>query len=122
MFEWEENKTGSKKIKESPMHSRKTNILKKNKKDIRVLCVTDQDHLKKIVRKNLGKLFDLSIVSSGEKGMAMATAKRPHLVLMDLGMHRLSGVDTARMIKHTLPKTDIIMLTMYQCDSCPTGI
>ena len=103
------------------MPAKKTNV-SKSQKNIRVLCVTDQNHLKKIVSKNLSKFFDLSFASSGETGIVRATKEKPHLVLMDLGMHRLSGIDTARTIKQALPKTDIIMLTMYQCNSCPTGL
>ncbi len=103
------------------MRTKKPNI-SKNKKNIRVLCVTDQDHLQKIVHKHLGRLFDVSFASSGETGIMRATEKKPHLVLMDIGMHHLSGIDTARTIRQAMPKTDIIMLTMYQCDSCPTGI
>ncbi len=91
-------------------------------KNIRVLCVTDQIELKKLIRKNLGKVFDLTLASSGEKGIGMVAEKKPDLVLMDMCMHRLSGIDTARMIKQASPSTPIVMMTMYQCDSSPTGI
>lgn len=104
------------------MRSKKINTVKQKQKNTRVLCVTDQDYLKKIVRKHLGGFFDLSIASSGEDGIVMANEKKPHLILMDMGMHSLSGKVTARAIKQAMPQTDIIMLTMYQCDSCPTGI
>lgn len=92
------------------------------KKRVRMLCVTDQKELRDLVHQQFGKFFDLSEASSGEDGISLALQKRPHVVLMDLGMHSLSGVDAARSIKHELPNAKIIMLTMYQCDSCPTGI
>ena len=94
----------------------------RNKKTVKILCVTDQDELRDLVRQNLGHFFDLSEAVSGEDGIKAALGKEPDVVLMDLGMHHLSGVDAAREIKRALPHTKIIMLTMYQCDSCPTGL
>ena len=94
----------------------------KNKKAVKILCVTDQDELRDLVRQNFGHFFDLSEAVSGEEGIQMALKNGPNVVLMDLGMHHLSGVDAAREIKKQLPHTKIIMLTMYQCDSCPTGL
>ena len=94
----------------------------RNKKAIKILCVTDQDELGDLVRQNFGPFFDLSEADSGEDGVKVALKKEPDIVLMDLGMHHLSGVDAAREIKRALPHTKIIMLTMYLCDSCPTGL
>ena len=95
--------------------------IKKNK-TVKILCVTDQDELRDLVRQNFGSFFDLFEAISGEEGVKTALERKPDVVLMDLGMHHLSGVDAAREIKKALPQTKIIMLTMYLCDSCPTGL
>lgn len=92
------------------------------KKKIRMLCVTDQRELKQLISRHFGKYFDLVEANTGEKGISQALIHKPHVVLMDQNLHNLSGVDAARTIKHHLPNSKIIMLTMYQCDSCPTGI
>ena len=94
----------------------------RNKKTVKILCVTDQDELRDLVRQNFGYFFDLSEAASGEDGIKVALEKKPDVVLMDLGMHHLSGVDAARGIRKLLPNTKIIMLTLYQCDSCPIGL
>ena len=94
----------------------------KRKREVKILCVTDQHELKDLVRQNFGKFFDLSEASSGEEGVEMALVKKPDVILMDLAMHNLSGVDAAREIRKQLPQAKIVMLTMYQCDSCPTGL
>ena len=94
----------------------------KNNKTVKILCVTDQDELRDLVHQNFGNFFDLFEATCEEDGIAMALENKPDVVLMDLGMHHLSGVDAAREIRKVLPHTKIIMLTMYLCDSCPTGL
>jgi DNA-binding NarL/FixJ family response regulator len=57
---------------------------------------------------------DIEVVgeaADGEEAVAKAQQLRPDLVLMDVRMPRLSGIEAARHIRRTLPDTEVLMLT-----------
>lgn len=49
---------------------------------------------------------------SGEETLEKVTQLRPHLVLLDISMPGISGIETARRIAQTAPQTRIMMLTV----------
>lgn len=49
---------------------------------------------------------------SGEETLEQVTQLRPHLVLLDISMPGISGIETARRIAQALPDTRIMMLTV----------
>jgi DNA-binding NarL/FixJ family response regulator len=49
----------------------------------------------------------------GREAVELAKALRPDLVLLDIGMPNLNGIDAARQILANCPKTQIIILTMH---------
>lgn len=50
--------------------------------------------------------------SSGAEGIAKAKALRPDLLLLDLNMKDMSGLDVLRRIKPALPDTRVVMVTV----------
>lgn len=104
------------------MYPHELNELQKNQ---RVLVVTDQEGLRQMIEGTLQPLKKrglLFFAVNGEAGVEEASRIKPDVVLMDLGMHQLSGIDAAREIKKYCPECKIVMLTIYHCDSCPIGI
>jgi DNA-binding NarL/FixJ family response regulator len=58
---------------------------------------------------------DIEVVgeaSDGEEAVAKAQELTPDVVLMDIRMPRLSGIEAARHIRRILPATEILMLTV----------
>jgi DNA-binding NarL/FixJ family response regulator len=49
----------------------------------------------------------------GEEALALALRERPDVVIADLLMPRLNGIELTRRIKHELPRTKIILMTSY---------
>jgi DNA-binding NarL/FixJ family response regulator len=49
----------------------------------------------------------------GQEAVALCREKRPDLVLMDLSMPGMSGIEATRRIKAHLPKTSVLILTGY---------
>ncbi len=86
---------------------------------IRVLIA--EDHT--IVRQGLISLLaaerGIEIVgeaSDGHEAVEAAGRLKPHVVLMDLGMPGLNGVDATRQIKRDFPDVAVLVLSMYSAE------
>ncbi len=49
----------------------------------------------------------------GREGIEKAELKRPDLVILDLSMPRLSGLEAARMLKRTIPSVPLLMYSAH---------
>lgn len=56
----------------------------------------------------------VKLVTDGRSLLAAAKEFKPDLVLLDLGMPLLNGLDAGRELKKSLPKTKLIVLTMNE--------
>ena len=54
--------------------------------------------------------------ASGEEAVRLATEHTPMVVLLDLVMPGVGGIEATRLIKHVSPQTHIIVLTSYHND------
>lgn len=86
---------------------------------IRVLLVDDQALFREGLRILLSQHEQLDIVGEAANGEEAITAARfhtPHIVLMDLRMPVLNGVEATRRIAAELPDTRVIVLTTFEDD------
>jgi two-component system nitrate/nitrite response regulator NarL len=56
----------------------------------------------------------VGIAPNGETGLKLARRKKPDLIVLDLTLPDLDGIDVARKIRKTLPATRIVILTGFQ--------
>lgn len=84
---------------------------------IRILIADDHGIVRQGIRSILEKEADFEIVGEAADGRsaleAMETA-RPEVVVMDVAMPGLNGLDAAAQIARRYPSTGIILLTMYE--------
>jgi|SRR5215204_4601920 len=81
----------------------------------RVLLADDHTLLLEAFRKLLADDCDVvGMVGDGRALVAAAAKLKPDVVVVDVAMPLLNGVDAARQIKQTLPETRIVFLTMNE--------
>ena len=81
---------------------------------IRVLVVEDFAPFRQFVCTTLAKRESLTIiceVSDGQEGVQKAEELKPDLILLDVGLPTLNGIEAARAIRKLSPQSKIIFLT-----------
>ena len=84
---------------------------------IRILLVDDHKPFRDGLRAMLQSAPDLELVgeaSDGAEAVEKALHQQPDIILMDLQMPIMNGVDATRRIVHTSPHIGVIMLTMFE--------
>ena len=83
---------------------------------IRILLADDHT----VVRKGLGLLLGshpgfkvIAEAANGREAVAMAEAHKPDVVVLDVAMPLLNGIEAARQISAKLPQTAIVFLSMH---------
>jgi len=90
---------------------------------VQILIADDHD----VVRQGLRRVLEAEprwIVcgeaSSGREAVALAVALRPEIVLLDISMPGLNGIDATRRIRRLVPSTRVIILTMHNAEQIVT--
>jgi len=86
---------------------------------ITVLIVDDHEVVRSGVCAFLEAQSDITVVGeakSGEEAVTMALEHIPDVVLMDLVMDEIDGVEATRKVKNVSPRTQIVVLTSYHQD------
>ena len=81
---------------------------------VRILVVDDIEFWRERVSSMLRKESSFEIVcevADGLQAVLMAEELRPTIVLLDIGLPRLSGLNAARWIRNLAPKTRIVFLS-----------
>ncbi|MFA5059716.1 MAG: response regulator transcription factor [Candidatus Omnitrophota bacterium] len=86
----------------------------------KILLVEDYDEFREMVKVHLVKhnsQWEIFEASSGELGVIKALREHPDVVLMDIRLPNINGIDAANQIKKYLPQVKIIILTMFETDA-----
>jgi len=87
---------------------------------IRVLLADDHPVVRRGLAALLGTLDDFEVVGEAEDGEAAVRETqltKPDVVLMDVRMPGIDGVEATRRIRKAVPETAVLVLTMYDEDA-----
>jgi len=85
-------------------------------KPIRVLVADDNYSMRKVIRSFLEGFPDVevcAVTANGTETVEAALALKPDLLIVDVVMPGLSGVEVAGLVKKSLPHARIVLFTMY---------
>ena len=91
---------------------------------VRVLIVDDQVPFREAAK----LVFDLSdrfevvgVATSGEEALDLIESLAPHLVLMDINLPCMNGVDATRAVTVKHPGTVVVLVSTYEANALPRG-
>ena len=89
-------------------------------KKITVLLAEDHMIVREGFRQMLGLEDDIEVVGEAQDGrqaVALARKLHPNVILMDIAMPKLNGLEAARQIIKALPQTRVVMLSAHSDDA-----
>lgn len=88
-------------------------------KKIRLMLVDDQSLFREALRTLLALQPDFEVVSeaeNGERAVALAATHKPDVILMDLRMPVMGGVEATRQVRAAAPTARVVVLTTFEED------
>jgi len=88
-------------------------------KTCRILIADDHEVFRRGLRCLLEGRPGLEIcaeVANGREAVRIATELKPDIVIMDISMPELNGVDATRLIRRKLPSTEVLILTVHESE------
>jgi DNA-binding NarL/FixJ family response regulator len=84
---------------------------------LRILIVDDSSQVRGVMR----KVFEAEPgwlvcgeASNGKEGVEMAERVHPNLIILDLSMPVMNGLEAAKILNHSMPTVPLIMFTSFQ--------
>jgi len=84
-----------------------------------ILIVDDHEVVRNGIRSYLERIPDFHVIgegASGEEALSMVSEMIPDIVLLDLMMPGMDGIETTRRIRQISPRTKVVVLTSYHED------
>ena len=94
-------------------------------KNIKVFLADEHLLFRQGIKSLLSKVTDIEILgeaSDGEETIAKVHKLKPDVVLMDITMPKINGLEATKLIKEKLPSVKILILTMHDTDQYLAGM
>jgi DNA-binding NarL/FixJ family response regulator len=87
---------------------------------LRILIIDDSSEVRYVMR----KVFEsepgwlvCGEASNGKEGVELAERIHPNLIILDLSMPVMNGLEVAKILNHSMPTVPLIMFTSFQTES-----
>ena len=97
----------------------------KNRTKTRILLVDDHPLLREAMRSAIDQEEDMEVVGEagdGEEAVKMSSEIKPDIVIMDIVMPKLNGIEASKQIKDMNPAVAVLILTAYDDDRYILGL
>lgn len=84
---------------------------------IRIGIVDDDGEMRKVITRVLSKEPNMEVAASfcsGEEAIEKMPSVKPDIVLMDINLSGLNGIETTARLSQTLPETKFVMITVFE--------
>jgi DNA-binding response OmpR family regulator len=88
----------------------------------RILIIEDNTDLLEILEHLLAAEYDVATARRGEDGIAVAKSFRPDVVILDLHLPQMDGIETGRWLKREVDDVPILVLTAIAGKGDPEAI
>lgn len=88
-----------------------------NMQSMKVLIADDQDEFRTSLAEFINKHEGFEVIgqaTNGDEAITLTKILSPDLILMDISMPRLNGIDAARQIKEFAPAMKIVFITIHE--------
>lgn len=86
---------------------------------IRLVIAEDETMTREMLARLLALEDDIAVVgtaSDGAKALAVARAQKPDVVLTDIGMPQVTGIQLTETLRREMPNVGVVILTIYNDD------
>ena len=83
---------------------------------MKIALVEDNPHLARSLKENLSAFENVEVLfvaSNGQDALQKLASQTPDIVLMDINMPVMNGIEATKRVKHHFPAIKIIMLTVF---------
>jgi DNA-binding NarL/FixJ family response regulator len=84
---------------------------------VRIIIADDHELVREVMRSILNSEPDLRIIDEakdGQESIDLCRLQRPELVLMDVRMPKMNGLEATQTIKEELPTTKVLIMSAYE--------
>lgn len=99
--------------------------MKVSKVKIRVVLADDHPLLREAIRSTFERQEDIEVVGEagdGEEAVKLSSELKPDIVIMDIVMPNLNGIEATKQIRKVSPATAVLILTAYDDDRYVVGL
>ena len=92
---------------------------------LRAVLIEDETMFRQLILLTLGKVKDLQVIGefgSGRLGLEFCQREKPDLLVVDLMLPDLNGLDVAREVRRTMPDTKILVITAHPSERLPAEL
>ena len=80
----------------------------------KILAIDDEQNIRHLIRNEfMLEGFEVTTAESGEEGLGFVDGQDYDVVLLDLKLPKMSGIETLKLLKRKNPRSEVIMITGY---------
>lgn len=91
----------------------------------RAVLIEDETMFRQLILMTLGKLKDLQVIGEfglGQPGLDFCLQEKPDLLVVDLMLPDMNGMEIARQVRRALPETKILVITAHPSERLPADL